>query len=218
MLVYLWCTKLCVCVCVCVLPLHARRGGVPLPFGGMDLRVVQPIPLAVHDVVPEFQVLDDLRDTKQGGPGDPGDLVPARQQGNSTTDHQATLQLDGPAHVPGIALAPGLLDIGSDRVQFAAQFLDVRLGEVYILADVGDGHAALLNVDGAVAGCCGDAGLDSIAGAVLSSGPQIAHVARFQRQYTGLADAHSASERHLDAELLATFHQSCRAIEFDALV
>ena len=52
------------------------------------------------------KVLDDLRDTKQGGPGDPGDLVPARQQDNSATDHQPALQLDGPAHVPGIPLAP----------------------------------------------------------------------------------------------------------------
>jgi hypothetical protein len=33
-----------------------------------------------------------------------------------------------------------------------------------------------------------------------------------------LADAHSASERHLDAELLAALHQRRRAVEFDALV
>src|ERR1700691_2359447 len=156
----------------------------------MDLRVVHPIPLAVHDVVPEFQVLDDLRDAEQGGPGDPGDLVPARQQGYSATDHESALQLDCSADVAGVSFAPGLLDIGSDRVQFAAQFFDVGRGEVYVLPDVGDRHAALLNVDGAVAGCCGDA-------------PQIAHVAQFQWQYTGLADSHSASERHLGAELLA---------------
>jgi hypothetical protein len=48
--------------------------------------------------------------------------------------------------------------------------------------------------------------------------PQIADVARFQRQDTGLADAHSASERHLDAEFLATFHYRCGAVEFDGLV
>src|ERR1700677_80173 len=184
----------------------------------MDLRVVHPIPLAVGDVMPEFQVLDDLRDAEHGGPGDPGDLVPARHQGNSTTDREAALQLDGPAHVAGIALAPGLLDIGSDRVQFATKFLDVRRGEVRVRLDVGDGHAALLNVDDAVAGCCRDARLDSIALAVLGSGPQIADVARFQRQDTGLADAHSASERHLDAEFLATFHYRCGAVEFDGLV
>ena len=36
---------------------------------------------------------------------------------------------------------------------------------------------------------------------------KIAHVARFQWQYTGLADAHAASERHLDADLLAGLQQ-----------
>ena len=50
------------------------------------------------------------------------------------------LQLDGPADVAGVALAAGLLDVGSDRVEFARQLLDVLGGEVRVLLDVGDGH------------------------------------------------------------------------------
>src|SRR3984957_17953471 len=152
----------------------------------MDLRVVHPIPLAVHDVMPEFQVFDDLRDAEQGGPGDPGDLVPARQQGYSATDHESALQLDCSADVAGVPFAPGLLDIGPDRVQFAAQFFDGGRGELYVPPDVGDRHAALLNVDRAVAGCCGDAGVDSIACAVLGSRPQIAHRSRLSTPCVGI--------------------------------
>jgi hypothetical protein len=92
--------------------------------------------------MPEFHVLDDLRGGEYGGPGDPGDLVPARHQGDSAAGRQRALQLDGPAHIARVPFTPGLFDIGSDRVQFAGQFLDVGLGEVGVLFDVGDSHAA----------------------------------------------------------------------------
>ena len=37
-----------------------RRGGVPVPGRGVDVRVVHPVPLAVQDVVADLHVLEDL--------------------------------------------------------------------------------------------------------------------------------------------------------------
>jgi hypothetical protein len=53
------------------------------------------------------------------------------------------LQLNCPAHVPGVAFASGLLHVGADRIELAGQLLDVGFGEVGILLDVGDGHRVL---------------------------------------------------------------------------
>ena len=50
-----------------------------------------------------------------------------------------------------------------------AELLDVLGREVGVLLDVGDCHVSLLDLDGAVAGCRGDAGLNSVALAVLGS-------------------------------------------------
>ena len=55
-----------------VLPLLGGRGVVPLPGGGVDLRVAHPVPLAVQDVVPDLHVLQDLGDRQAGGADQPG--------------------------------------------------------------------------------------------------------------------------------------------------
>ena len=47
-------------VVVRVLPRLRGRGGVPVPGGGVDLGIVHPVPLAVHDVVADLHVLEDL--------------------------------------------------------------------------------------------------------------------------------------------------------------
>ena len=74
--------------------------------------------------------------------GEPRNLVPAGEQGDPPAGGQRPLQLDGPPDVAGVALAARLLDIGSDRVELASQFLDVLGGEVRVLLDVGDSHVS----------------------------------------------------------------------------
>ena len=49
-----------VLVVVRVLPGVGRRGRVPVPALGVDVRVVHPVPLPVHDVVADLHVLEDL--------------------------------------------------------------------------------------------------------------------------------------------------------------
>src|SRR6478735_135808 len=77
---------------------------------------------------------------------------------------------------------------------------------------------SLLNVDRAVAGRRRDTGLDSVAGAVFGTGPEVADVTGFQWQHAGLADAHAAAERHLDTHLLAGLQQRRGAVRLGRLV
>jgi len=55
-----------------VAPVLGRPTHVPLPRRGVDLGIVHPVPLAVHDVVADFHVLDDLGHAKGHGPRPPG--------------------------------------------------------------------------------------------------------------------------------------------------
>src|SRR5690606_10785254 len=49
------------------LPLFRRAGAVPLVLRRVDLRVLEPVPLAVQHVMTDLHVLDDFRDTKDHG-------------------------------------------------------------------------------------------------------------------------------------------------------
>jgi hypothetical protein len=64
-----------------------------------------------------------------------------------------------------------------------------------------------LNLEGAIAGCRGDASLNAIAFAVFGAGPEVAYVPGLQPKHAGLADPHAAPERHLDANLFACFQK-----------
>src|ERR1700727_495500 len=63
------------------------------------------------------------------------------------------------------------------------------------------------DLERAVAGCRGDARLDSVAFTVFGPGPEVAHVPGLEWKHAGLADAHPASERHLNAYLFSSFQK-----------
>ena len=67
------------------------RGGahhVPLPRRRMDLGIVHPIPLAVHDVVAQFHVLDDLGQCQRSGAQPPQPAAMATQERDAADDLQ----------------------------------------------------------------------------------------------------------------------------------
>jgi hypothetical protein len=59
------------------------------------------------------------------------------------------------------------------------------------------------------------AGVDAVPRTVFVTGPEIPDVTFFERQYAGLADTHTATERHLDADLLTRLQQRCRPVDLD---
>ena len=91
----------------------------------------------------EFHVLDDFCRREHGSAREPGHLVLACEQRDPAAGGQCPLQLNRAADVAGVPLlAARLLDVGSDRVQFPREFLDVLGGQMCILLDVGNSHVS----------------------------------------------------------------------------
>ena len=130
-------------VVVRVLPVGRSAHHVPLPRRGVHLRVVHPIPLAVHDIVAEFHVLDDLGDRKHGRSAEPQQPVAASQQCQPTADLQESLCGDGAPQILGVALAAVGFDLASQCIELVAEGLDVGFGQMRIRVDVIDCHRAL---------------------------------------------------------------------------
>src|ERR1035441_4499034 len=72
---------------------------------------------------------------------------------------------------------------------------------------------ASFDLEYAVTGGCGDAGLDFGVLLVLRAIAEVLHHALFQRDDAGVADAHPAAEWHLDAGGLSRFEQCGGAVD-----
>ncbi len=116
-------------VVVGVLPRLLGRGRVPVPGRGVDLGVVHPVPLAVHDVVADLHVLEDLRRRERGGPEQPGGPVARGEELDPSQDHEPAVELDHRLDVGRVALAEVVEDLVVDRVELAPERLDLLLGE-----------------------------------------------------------------------------------------
>jgi hypothetical protein len=123
-----------------VLPLLGRAGGVPLPGAGVDLRVVHPVELAVHDVVADLHVFQDLPGREHRRPGNPGRGKHAGEQCDPASDHQTPLDVDHPPDVGRVLLAPCLLDVTADLVELSTERLDVLVAEVGKACDIRNSH------------------------------------------------------------------------------
>ena len=113
-----------------VLPLLSRAGVVPLPGSRMDFGVVHPVPLAVHDVVADLHVLEDLSDRQHGGARHPGRGKGAGEQGQSARHHELPLERDDAGDVGRVTLASGLLDVLTDGVELSPERLHVGVAEM----------------------------------------------------------------------------------------
>ena len=132
-------------VVVGVLPLVGGADVVPLPRRRVDLRVVHPVELAVHDVVADLHVLEDLGHGQRQRSGPPQLAAVAAEEHRPARHVEAALDRDESADVGGVLVAALLLEVGADLVELAAEGLHVRLTEVGELLDVGDGHGLFLS-------------------------------------------------------------------------
>ncbi len=127
-------------VVVRVAPLVAGAGGVPLEGLAVQPRVLHPVVLAVHDVVADLHVVEDLRQRQRGGAADPGGRQEAEEQQAAAGDLEAALGADDPVDVVGVALAEVGDDARADGVELLAEGLELLGGEV----GCGVGHGRLL--------------------------------------------------------------------------
>ena len=121
-------------------PVLGRPTHVPFPCRGVDLGIVHPVPLAVHDVVADLHVLDDLGQTQRHGSRPPCRAFRATGQHEPAGYLESALRGDGAADVARVALATGILDVQPDRVQLNGQILDVGVGQVSEGRNVSDRH------------------------------------------------------------------------------
>ncbi|SHV69114.1 Uncharacterised protein [Mycobacteroides abscessus subsp. abscessus] len=127
-------------VVVSLLPVLGRIHHVPLPAGGVNLGIVHPIPLAVHDVVADFHVLDDLGHTERHRARPPGRALLARRQQDAAGELQCALGSDGATDIAGVSSSERFLDIPTDRVQLVPERLNISLGEVREFLDIRNRH------------------------------------------------------------------------------
>src|SRR6185312_280658 len=110
----------------------------------MDFGIVHPIPLAVHHVVADLHVLDDLGQAKRRGTGPPRRALGAGRQNGPAGHLEAALSGDGAADVAGIAFAERVFDVLADRIELDGQAFDVRAREVGERGNVRYSHRILL--------------------------------------------------------------------------
>ena len=97
------------------------------------------------DVVADFHVLDALGERQRRGADQPaGPGATARDE--QTRSHiERALERDGATNVGSVSLPQRGLDLAADAVQFVGQRVDVRLAEVRVHRDVGDGQSGVLS-------------------------------------------------------------------------
>jgi hypothetical protein len=112
-------------VVVRVAPLIGGAGGVPLELLARELRVVHPLVLAVHHVVADLHVVEDLGEREGRGPGEPEGRHDAGPEQAAAGDLEPALGADDAADVVGVALAAGGEDAAADCVELGAELLEL---------------------------------------------------------------------------------------------
>ena len=191
-------------VVVRVLPRLLGRCRVPVPGRRVDLRVVHPVPLAVHHVVADLHVLEDLGQRQHRGPRHPRGLEARREQHDARRDQEPPVHLDHRVDVLRVALAELAEDLVVDRVELLGELLDLLGRQALERAFDLRGHGTpQRSISTGPSGAC-DAGADHLAGVARHpAGAQIAHLPRAELADARVADAHAAAERQLGAGLLA---------------
>ena len=117
-------------------------GDIPLIGAPGQFRIVHPVVLAVHHVMPQLHVLDDLAQAQQQRAQQPGRREPAGQQKQATTP--ATGPHHGPhaADITGIGLAQISQGTLAQGIQFGAEGVDLLAAQFAVFT-----HAATLLTD-----------------------------------------------------------------------
>ncbi|MNR36686.1 hypothetical protein D3C85_1546410 [compost metagenome] len=104
-------------------------GNVPLVRGATQFRVVHPVVLAVHDVVAQLHVFEDLAQPEQGHAQQPGGREPAEQQQGAAAPAAEAHRCTNAANIAGITLAQVIQGALAQGVQFCAEGIEFGWGK-----------------------------------------------------------------------------------------
>ncbi len=130
-------------VVVRMAPLVCRAGGVPLEVLAGEVGLAGPVVLAVHHVVADLHVVEDLRDREAGDAAEPEGRQEAGHEHRAARDLEPALGPDHVADVGDVALAAVGEHALADRVELAAELVELLGREVGEGAGVGAGHWGL---------------------------------------------------------------------------
>ena len=207
-----------------MLPGLRARSGVPVPHRGMNIGIVHPIPLAVHHVVADLHVLQDLGHTETRGAQSPRGFGSRAQQQHTADHDNLSLHRNHRLDVTAVAFAEVGEHLVVNRVQFFPQlfpFLFPQVGERVLGALQSRSHCRSFRSEFEFDVAFGGVDTDPhvlFGGFTDVTGAQITQLARFERAYAGVADTDSTAEGQLQACLLARLQNRCAAVTFDFLV
>src|SRR6202008_4906633 len=98
-------------------PVLGHAAHVPLPRRGVDLGIVHPVPLAVHDVVADLHVLDDLGHAQGRGAGQPRRALGPGGQHPPAGHLQGALRGDRATYVTRVAFTARVFNVLAYRVE-----------------------------------------------------------------------------------------------------
>src|SRR5262249_12545970 len=118
-------------------PVVAGADDVPLVPARVERRIAGPVVLAVHDVVADLHVLEDLGDRERAGAEHEGHGIDAEGEQEPAGGLGAVRGADDPADVIGVALAEIGDDLLAERVELAAKGVGLGTGQGLAAGDGG---------------------------------------------------------------------------------
>ena len=110
-------------------PEVGRADDVPLVAPPGQLRIVHPVVLAVHHVVAQLHVLEDLAQAQQQAAKQPGRREPAEHQQRAAAPAAQAHRAAHPADVAGIALAQRGEGLAAQFIQLGGEGVEFHGGE-----------------------------------------------------------------------------------------
>ena len=97
----------------------------------MEARVIHPVILAVHDVVADFHVLQDLGNAQGHRRGNEYRRYKAKRHHEPAAGFETSVQADHPPDIARVPVAEVCENLVPDRVQIGFKFCELRFGHLF---------------------------------------------------------------------------------------
>ena len=115
-------------------PEVARPGDIPLIAAPGKLGVIHPVVLAVHDVMPQLHILQNLAQAQQQGAEQPGRRKPTKHQQATSTPAAEPHRCANATDIAGVRLAKIGQGALAQRIQLMAECIQLGSGQVTVSA------------------------------------------------------------------------------------